>query len=123
MRITSESARTVSRYAGVLSGGYVQEIRSGADIGNGARIFDGNSQQVWLAQPREATAYYVGQVDGFAHARGVILADYPADVQEIRAELRGNGNQSVDEWYSLGLADAQSRVEHYCPEIRGAGNP
>jgi hypothetical protein len=123
MRITKESARVVSRYAGVLSNGYVAEVGTGSDIGRGSRILDGNSQYVWLSKPRAATAYYLGQVDAFTHARGMVLADYPGEVAEIRAELRGNGDREVDEWYSLGIADGTSRLGNYCPEIRDAGVP
>lgn len=124
MRITKESARTVSQYAHALSGGYVGVVQTGSDIGNGSRIMDGNSQQVWLGKPRESTAYYLGQVDAFADARGVILADYPDDVAEIRREIDPPATRGeVAYWYALGMADGNSRTMHYCPEIRNAGKP
>lgn len=124
MRITKDVVREISQYAGALSNGYVREVQTGEDLGHGTRIMDANSQQVWLGRPRHAAAYYLGQVDAFADARGVILADYPQEVQAARAELRGSGADGpIDEWYSRGAADGRSRVRQYCPEIRGAGKP
>lgn len=124
MRITKDVVREINKYAGALSNGYVREVLTGENLGYGARIMDANSQQVWLGKPREAAAYYLGQVDVFADARGVILADYPEGVQAARAELRGGGADGpTDEWYSLGVSDGRSRVRQYCPEIRGAGKP
>jgi len=123
MRITKEHVRTVSAYARALSNNYVAEAEFGTDLGAGSRIMDGNSQVVWLGQPREAAAYYIGQVDAFADARGVILADYPPEVAEVRSEVRGSATVRVDEWYSLGVVDGKSRTKHYCPEIKGAGVP
>lgn len=128
MRITKESARTVSQYAHELSNGYVGVVGAGSDLGNGSRIMDQNSQHVWLGQPREATVYYLAQVVVFTSVRGVYLTDWPTEVQEIRAELLGTedwpvGRPSFRQWYETGLIDGRSRVQHYCPEIRGAGKP
>lgn len=124
MRITGEHARAVSEWAHRLSNGYVAVVDTGTDIGQGSRIFDGNSGHVWRGEPREATAYYLGQADVFCTARGVALADWPAGLAEVRAELRGGPvPPSVDEWYSVGWRDATSRLESYCPEIKDAGVP
>lgn len=125
MRITAESARIVSAYAGQLSNGYVGQVQTGSDIGNGARIMDGNSQTVWLAQPREAVAYYLGQIDVYAAARGMTPFNLPDDIQAIRDTVLNTETPraTVTEWYATGLEDGRSRVEHYCPEIRSAGKP
>jgi hypothetical protein len=127
MRITGESVRTVSRYARQLSNNYVAEVELGMDTGGGARILDGNSQVVWQGKPREAAAYYLGQVDMFASERGIILADYPAEVQEIWSEVLADAgvvpSAAIAQWYAMGRSDAKSRTESYCPEIRGAGRP
>lgn len=127
MRITGEAVRMLSLYARVLSNGYVGEAQLGQDIGHGSRIIDGNSQVVWLGKPREAAAYYLGQIDAFASERGVILAQYPADVAAVRAEIlpgnTGPHDAGQARWYTLGRQDAVSRAEYYCPEIRGAGVP
>jgi hypothetical protein len=131
MRITGEVVRTISKYARALSNNYVAEVQVGSDIGHGARIMDGNSQVVWLSKPREAAAYYLGQVDAFAAARGIILADYPAEVAEARAEVlprmpsrdTASGPGRPTNWYELGRSDGEARIKYYCPEIVGAGEP
>lgn len=127
MRITGRGVRELSEYAAVLSNGYVGVVQLGEDIGHGARIMDANSQVVWRGKPREAAAYYLGQIDAFADARGVILAEYPTTVAEIWAEIMVGGGVPPRDgeayWYRLGREDAVSRTEHYCPEIRGAGVP
>ncbi len=127
MRITGEAVREISQWAAALSNGYVGEVQLGQDLGNGSRIMDANSQVVWLGKPREAAGYYLGQVDAFASERGIILAQYPARVAEVRAEILPGNTEPTDpkvaRWYTLGRQDAMSRTEHYCPEIRGAGLP
>lgn len=123
MRITSDVVREISRYAGLLSNGYVRDVQTGRDQGSAARILDGNSQTVWLGKPREAAAYYLGQVDAFANARGVALGDYPLTVAEARSEIHPGAIGQVAHWYMVGQMDGRSRVRNYCPEIKGAGVP
>lgn len=123
MRITAEAARIVSAYAGLLSNGYVRQVQTGADIDCGSRILDANSQVVWLGRPREAVAYYLGQVDAFANARDMNGFDCPAEVAAIRTEVLADITRGLRQWYETGKADAESRTAHYCPEIKGAGKP
>ena len=103
MRITGKIAQDMSRYAHDISGFRVAVCHVGGDIGNGARIIDGNEQLVWLGEPRHATAYYLGQIDAYRATLG-ITDDLPADVARVRAEiLQDDRRARVMTWYQRGV--------------------
>lgn len=110
MRITGNHAQQVSMYAHEISGGTVYVCSVGGDIGNGARIIDGNTQLVWLGQPRLATAYYLGQVAALRKAHG-ITGVMPHPLPDLQAELLDDDRRTaVMEWYRRGLTDGADRA-------------
>lgn len=112
MRVTGRYVLAVNQYAADLSDGHVAQASINSAMNErGSRIIDGDSGHVWLGQPREAAAYYLGLVDVFAHRRGVLAADYPDEVQQVRAEvLPGTGK--VPEWFARGSQDAAWCLKH-----------
>jgi len=111
MRITGTTAQDMSRYANEISDGGISVCNVGADLGHGARVIDGDEQLVWLGQPREATAYYLGQIEGYRDVKGLGDVPLPSHVQEARDEINLDIGRkaSIAKWYARGKSTGAYR--------------
>lgn len=111
MRITGRHAQDMSVYANEISNGRIGVCNLGADLGSGSRVIDNNRQLVWLGQPREAAAYYIGQIDAYREALGQAENPLPDSVRAVRLEiLEDDHRDKVVAWYQRGVNDGADRA-------------
>jgi len=77
MRITQSLVREIADHAEKFTGGRFRMQAIGGDIGYGTRYIDGVEQLVWLGKhgSREAAAYYIGAMLGWARETGTMIPD------------------------------------------------
>ncbi|NJP50102.1 hypothetical protein HCJ93_08455 [Streptomyces sp. SBST2-5] len=110
-RVTATVVEAIARHAETFTSGAFRYLGTGGDIGDGARYIDGMRQQVWVGRgaSRQAAAYYVGALLGWARQTGTLIPD---DVREYCQSVQETYqyDRKAMEWQKQGESDAIARA-------------